>query len=128
MRKRLLIADDDRLFLNILTLEFEKRDSPCEIITVEDGGQTITMLDERAPDLLILDLRMPTVDGYGILKHMKEKHEQVPVIVVTHFPDAEHQKKSEEFGVKAYIVKSQWPIHRLTDEIEKHMDIVREGK
>ncbi len=121
MPKRLLIADDDRLFLNILSLEFEKRDAPVEVFTVEDGEHTITLLTEHKPDMLILDLRMPKVDGFAVLEHMQTHHTGVPVIVVTHYRDEEHKKRSEEYGVKLYMVKSEWRIGDMTDEIQKHL-------
>lgn len=121
MAKRLLIADDDKLFLDILTVEFESRKPEYEIMTVEDGKHTIAMLGENKPDMLILDLRMPNMDGFAVLEHMQAHHETVPVIVVTHFHDDEHKQKSETYGVKGYIVKSEWHIGKLVEEIEKHL-------
>lgn len=123
MTKTLLIADDDAVFVNILSFEFEKRQLPCQVVSVSDGEHTIKMLQEHRPHMLVLDLRMPNIDGFGVLEHMREHHTDVPVIVVTHFHDAEHREKSLGYGVKEYIVKSDWHIDRLISEIGKHMDI-----
>ncbi len=121
MNKTLLVADDDTVFVNILSFEFEKRQLPWRLVSVSDGQHTITMLSEHKPDMLVLDLRMPTIDGFGVLQHMRDNHDAVPVIVVTHFHDEEHRKRSLEFGVKQYIVKSDWHIDRLVEEIGKHL-------
>ncbi len=121
MQKHILIADDDTLFLNILTLELEKRDVPVKVTTVEDGEHTIRILSENKPDMLILDLRMPNMDGFAVLEHMREHHSAVPVIVVTHYQDDEHKRRSEEFGVRGYLVKSDWRIGDMTEEIRTHL-------
>ncbi len=121
MHKTLLVADDDTVFVNILSFEFEKRQLPWQLVAVTDGQSTISMLTEHKPDMLVLDLRMPTIDGFGVLEHMRTNHETVPVIVVTHYHDDEHRKKSMEYGVKQYIVKSDWHIDRLVEEIGRHL-------
>ncbi len=122
MPKSILIADDDKLFLDVLTFEFEKRNAPLQWITVEDGEHTIKLLTEHKPDMLILDLRMPNLDGFAVLEHMQKHHSSVPVVIVTHFHDEEHQKKSEQYGVKAYLVKSDWHISQLAEEIERLLE------
>lgn len=122
MIKRLLIADDDILFLDLLTLEFEKRNSPFEIITADSGQSTIKQLTERKPDLLILDLRMPNIDGFKVLEHVQQEQLTIPVIIVTHFHDDEHKRRSAEFGVKGYYVKSDWHIGKLAEEIQRFLE------
>lgn len=121
MPKHILIADDDQLFVDILRSGFEKHAEGLTITTVDSGENTITMLSERKPDMLILDLRMPKIDGYGVLEHMKNHHTSVPVIVVTYYQDDNHKKKAEAFGVKSYLVKSEWKIEQLVSEIKKHL-------
>ena len=122
MSKHILIADDDHLFVDILRMGFEKHaGSGYTVSAVENGQHTIKMLSERKPDMLILDLRMPNLDGYGVLQHMKENHTSVPVIIVTYYQDDMHKKKAEQFGVKSYLVKSDWKIEQLVNEIVKHL-------
>ncbi len=120
MPKHILIADD-QLFVDILRSGFEKHSEGLTITTVDNGQNTITMLSEKKPDMLILDLRMPNLDGYGVLEHMKTHHTSVPVVVVTYYQDDNHKKKAESFGVKSYLVKSEWKIEQLVGEIKKHL-------
>lgn len=123
MPKHILIADDDQLFVDILRSGFEKHSEGLTITTVDNGQNTITMLSEKKPDMLILDLRMPNLDGYGVLEHMKTHHTSVPVVVVTYYQDDNHKKKAESFGVKSYLVKSEWKIEQLVGEIKKHLGV-----
>jgi len=121
MPKHILIADDDTLFVDILRSGFEKHADGFTVTTVEDGKHTITMLTEHKPDMLILDLRMPNMDGFAVLEHMRNNHTSVPVIVVTYYQDDQHKKKAQDFGVKSYLVKSEWKIEQLVGEIKKHL-------
>ncbi len=121
--KILLVADDYAMFVNILSFECEKRQLPWQVITVSDGEHTIRMLTENKPDALVLDLRMPKVDGFQVLEHMQKNQSHVPVIVVTHYQDSEHREKSMAYGAKQYIVKSEWKISRLVEEIGKHLGV-----
>ena len=123
MPKHILIADDDQLFVDILRNGFEKQSDEWRVTTVENGEHTITMLTERKPDMLILDLRMPNLDGYGVLEHMRANHTAVPVIVVTYYQDDNHKQKTEQFGVKAYLVKSEWKIEQMVLEIKKYLPV-----
>ncbi len=121
MQKTLLIADDDSMFVDILMFESEKRQLPWQIVSVPDGQRTISTLTERKPDILVLDLRMPRVDGFAVLEHMRANRSDVPVLVVTHYNNPEYRQKSMEYGVKEYIVKSDWRIDRLVDRIHQHL-------
>ncbi len=121
MNKTLLIADDDSMFVDILMFESEKRQLPWQIVAVSDGQHTILKLQEHRPDILVLDLRMPNVDGFAVLEHMRTNHSDVPVIVVTHYSNAEYREKSMSYGVREYIVKSDWRIDRLVDRIDHHL-------
>ncbi len=121
MSKHILIADDDTLFVDILTLGFQKHAAEFTVTTVDNGKNTLTMLSEHKPDLLILDIRMPYLDGYGVLEHMQANQTSVPVIVMSYFQDEVHKKKAKELGVKAYLVKSEWKIEQLVSEIKKHL-------
>ena len=121
MPKHILIADDDKLFVDILTLGFEKHNAEFNLMTVDNGERTISMLTEHNPDMLILDLRMPNLDGYAVLEHMRDNHSSVPVVVVTYYQDEGHKNRTKEFGVKAYLVKSEWRIDQLVGEIRKHL-------
>ncbi len=122
MQKHILIADDDQLFVDILRSGFEKHSEGLTISAVENGEHTIVMLQERKPDMLILDLRMPNMNGYAVLEYMKVNHNTVPVIVVTYYQDDLHKKKAEEFGVKAYLVKSEWKIEGIVSEITRYLE------
>ncbi len=121
MQKTLLIADDDSMFVDILMFESEKRQLPWQIVSVSDGLRTISTLTERKPDILVLDLRMPRVDGFAVLEHMRQSQSDVPVIVVTHYNNPEYREKSKQYGVREYIVKSDWRIDRLVDRLDQHL-------
>ena len=121
MSKCLLIADDDAMFIDILRLEFEKHDLPWEVLTVTDGERTLRLVEERSPHLLLLDLRMPKVAGFAVPEALKQKQSPLPVVVITNYHDDAHKRRSAEYGVRNYIVKSEWRLGQIVAEIGRHL-------
>ena len=77
-RKQILIADDEPNMRRVLAAQL-MRDG-YDVHTVEDGASAIEAMEEHHIDVVISDLRMPKVDGMGVLKHVILNHPDVPVI------------------------------------------------
>lgn len=90
--KKLLIADDDETSREVLSLFFEKE--PFEIYTVNDGQECLDALALHDPDLFLLDILMPRVDGLEVLKFLKEhnSYKHKPVIMMSNFVTQEIQE------------------------------------
>ena len=77
---RILIADDDKDIRSVLRLYLE--DAGYEVLEAADGLQTLQVLEDREIDLCLLDIMMPELDGYQVLKHVRET-DDVPIIVIS---------------------------------------------
>ncbi len=121
--KKILIAEDDKFLANAYRMEIEK--FGYEVSIVSDGDEFLKQLDTFKPDLTILDLVMPTKDGFSVLIDMKKnpKWKSIPVIVATNLDQKEDVKKCQEFGVADYIMKNKLSFERLHEKIKS---IVRE--
>ncbi len=121
--KKILIAEDDKFLANAYRMEIEK--FGYEVSIVPDGEEFLKQLDTFKPDLTILDLVMPTKDGFSVLLDMKKnpKWKSIPVIVATNLDQKEDVKKCQEFGVADYIMKNKLSFERLHEKIKS---IVRE--
>ena len=84
-----LVADDD-IHINTLITRLLRR-AGYDVVRVHDGYDAITELDSRHVDLLILDLMMPRVDGFGVIAHLQQMQPELlkRTIVVTAFPESE---------------------------------------
>ena len=82
-RPTILIVDDEPF--NVDYLEQELEDIECETVSAENGREALDKVSAQAPDLILLDIMMPEMDGFQVLAHLKadEKLRDIPVIVVT---------------------------------------------
>lgn len=115
--KKILIAEDDKFLANAYQMKFAK--FGYEIFVVVDGAELIKQLDVSKPDLIILDLVMPTKDGFSVLQEIRRnmKWKSIPVIVVTNLDQEEDVKKCQELGISDYIMKNKMSLERLHDKI-----------
>ena len=115
--KKILIAEDDKFLANAYQMKFAK--FGYEIFVAVDGAELIKQLDVSKPDLIILDLVMPTKDGFSVLQEIRRnmKWKSIPVIVVTNLDQEEDVKKCQELGISDYIMKNKMSLERLHDKI-----------
>ncbi len=109
----LLMADDDKDFLEVLMTKFKA--SGFEIVSAQDGIEAVEKAKETKPDLILLDVKMPRLDGIGALLKIREDTflKDTPVIILTAFGDPqkeiyENDKRfAQELGAHEYLLKTQ---------------------
>lgn len=108
MRKiQVLLADDNREFVRLLE-EYINQQEDMEVAGVAyNGNEVISFLEEYVPDVLVLDIIMPHLDGLAVLEQMQSLnlHEPPRVIMLTAFGQEDVTKKAVEFGASYYILK-----------------------
>lgn len=103
--KKLLVVEDEIDLANALKMRFES--IGYNVDTAIDGQQALQKVRDNPPDLIILDLMLPKIDGYKVSRILKfdEKYKDIPIIMLT----AKAQEKDKELGLQvgasAYIVK-----------------------
>ena len=103
MKGRLLIVDDEPDMLENCTRILGKAGYEC--LTVQDPRKAMTLLEAERPDLLLTDLRMPGVDGLGLLRHAHQVDPQMPVIILTAFASIESAVEAVKEGAFDYVPK-----------------------
>ena len=118
MKKILFIEDESALQR---TFEEALKDEGFEMISALDGETGLKMAKEKNPDLILLDLILPKVEGMEVLKKLKEdeKTKDIPVIVLTHLEELEKVEKAMELGAKAYLVKGEYSLNEVVERIKK---------
>lgn len=100
---RILIAEDNELVS--LTLEEQLANLGYSVVGVaRTGSEAVRLTEQLKPDLVIMDMQMPELDGDEAARRIASKH-PTPVIMLTAYSDAEHIRRAEESGALAYIVK-----------------------
>ena len=100
---KILVVDDEEDFLSGLQDRLEVRDIKAEIATT--GEQALQKLQEDAPEVMILDLKMPGMDGLEVLRKVKKIYPSTQVIILTGHSTEEARKKAEKLGAYAYLEK-----------------------
>lgn len=83
MRKRILIVDDESDIVRTIQLSLETND--YEVITAVDGREALDEIYNRNPDLIILDVMLPDIDGYELSRRLKDnqRHKNIPIMILT---------------------------------------------
>ncbi len=116
----LLIEDEirlSRMYIKFLT------HAGAEIKVAFDGVQGLEMLSKKKPDIILLDLMMPRMNGYDMLKIARDSKMigNIPVIILTNLKDRpEDVKKIRELGVRDYLIKSDTHLHELLYKIKEY--------
>ena len=114
MAKKIVVVDDEE---NIRQLYKEElAEEGYEIFLAANGEEALKLVEEVRPDLVTLDVHMPGMDGIEVLRSLKEKMRDLPMIMLTAYPEYKHN-----FGVwasEAYVVKSP-DLKELKDTIKK---------
>lgn len=117
--KTILLVEDDPFLIDIYSDKFKK--SGYEVDVVNDGELTVNHLKETMPDLVILDLVLPHVDGWEILSQIKKEAElaKIPVILFSNLGQKSDIEKGLELGAVKYLIKSQYTPSEVVEEVKK---------
>lgn len=120
--KKILIVEDDKLLLKILSDEFEKNN--FQVLLAGDGQEGLDKALYEKPDLILLDVVMPKMDGLTMLKKLRAQKEgaTIPVLILTNLSEAETIEKSVASGSFDFLVKANW---ELGDIVKKVKDKLR---
>ena len=100
---KVLLVDDEREFVQTLSDRLQMRDVGSAV--VYDGEQALSAIEEEEPEVMVLDLKMPGIDGVEVLRRVKTEHPNVEVIVLTGHGSAEVEKLCMDLGACAYLEK-----------------------
>ncbi len=99
---KILIVEDDRSLRE--TLEYNLRVAGFDVSTAQDGEEGLAALGQR-PDLILLDLLLPKMDGFKLCAEIRKTDEDLPIIMLTALSDEDNKLKSFELGADDYITK-----------------------
>ena len=115
--KKILVVEDEEMIAKPLTMKL--RLSGFEVKNAFDGQEALDILAKEKFDLIILDLLMPKVDGFGVLTELQKKGDTTPVIVATNLNQAEDVSRVFELGCTNYYVKADTTLDQIVDNARK---------
>jgi two-component system, OmpR family, alkaline phosphatase synthesis response regulator PhoP len=119
MAPRILIADDEK-FVTLLYRDMLLR-AGFEVLVANDGVEALEMIRKEKPDLVLLDLVMPRLDGFRVLQAMKADGalQSIPVAVLSNLSQDNDEEKARALGAADYIVKVKLGPKELPERLQK---------
>lgn len=117
MKPKILLVEDDPFLSEIYLTAFIHKG--FKINHAKDGKEALLMLEKENFDIILLDLLLPEVDGFEILKKIKEKNIKTIVIVMSNLSGEEYLKKAKSLGAKGYILKTKFEPKEIVEKVEK---------
>ncbi len=105
---KILVVDDD----DVVRLSHQRslRSARCTVSVAKDGAGALSAMEQEPADVVLLDLRMPGLDGMSVLKQLKQRWPASEVVVITGYPTLETAKEAVRLGAHDYLAKPLGPV------------------
>jgi two-component system copper resistance phosphate regulon response regulator CusR len=113
--KKILIVEDERPLAHALELKLAS--SGYQTTLASSGADALRETTTGKFDLILLDLILPGIDGFGVLKTLHEKKNKTPIIVLSNLGQDEDQQRAKEYGAVGYCVKSNTPLSAIVEQV-----------
>lgn len=120
---RLIIADDHEIFRKGLRIILNELDEVKVVAEAQNGNEVFEILKHQKADLILMDIRMPVMDGIEATRKMTEKYPEVKVIALTMFEEISYFNQMIEAGAQGFLLKKT-----NKDELQRAINLVMEGE
>jgi DNA-binding response OmpR family regulator len=121
MGKRVLLVEDSRTQAIRMQLELQQHGLEVEIATDGQRGLEAARSQENPPDVVVLDVDLPGIDGYGVCRALKDDAatEHIPIVMLTHYDDAKNTLEGLQIGAIDYIPKDAFAEQNLLESLKQ---------
>jgi CheY-like chemotaxis protein len=117
--KKILVVDDEPEFVNMIKMRLEA--NGYEVIPAYSGKEALDTLKQAKPDVVLLDIMMPELDGLQVLRTIRLKDKKIPIFILTAFSNDERFKLAKQLNASGFMVKTG----SLQDEVDNINDALR---
>jgi DNA-binding response OmpR family regulator len=116
---KILIVEDDREILDLLFRKISN--AGYEVLIAQDGEEGLKLLRKEIPDLVLLDMALPSIDGLEFLKRKQVVPEtkEIPVIIISNSGAASEISQARHLGAQEWIIKTKFNLQETIDKIDK---------
>jgi len=117
--KKILLIEDDPFLVDIYSTKL--KEVGYSVIAIKEGKEIMKILREEKPDLILLDIVLPYIDGWQILKEIKRKEDfrDIKVIILSNLSQKEDIEKGLKMGADRFLVKAHYTPSEIVEEIKK---------
>ncbi|MCK4919043.1 MAG: response regulator [Candidatus Pacebacteria bacterium] len=119
---KVLIIEDDVYISEMYKIKFESEN--YKTVITNNGSEVINLIKKEKPNIILLDIVMPVMDGFDVLKIIKsnKKFNNIPVVMLTNLSQKESIERVFELGAKGYIVKSHFTPSEVVKKVKDILD------
>lgn len=125
---KILIVEDEKSLRQVLKEKLEKEG--FDILEAPDGKEGLKLALEKNPDLILLDIMMPIMDGFEMAQKLRQEEKkrsivvknQIPIIFLTNLSGEENMAQAQKIGIYKYLVKSNLQIEGVVRQIKEELD------
>jgi len=117
--KTILLVEDDPFLADIYKTKFKEFN--FKVLVASDGNEALKKIKIKRPDLLLLDIVLPGIDGWEILKEMKKNNllKDVPAIIISNLGQKDEVEKGLSLGATKYLIKARYTPTEVVKEVKK---------
>ncbi len=118
-KKKILLVEDDSFLISMYTTKFELEN--FEVVAAEDGEKGLNLAAKEKPDIILLDILLPKMNGFEVLKELKNNKEtnQIPIILLTNLSQKNEIEQGLALGAQDYLIKAHFMPSEVMDKIKK---------
>jgi CheY-like chemotaxis protein len=123
--KVLLLVEDDPLLINMYQSKFSSEG--FQVFTATDGEAGLALVKSEKPDIVILDIMMPKLDGIEVLRRIRQDPalKDIPVLMLSNLSEAAKQREAAQLGAKEFLVKANLTPTQVVQKIKQHLGITQ---
>lgn len=120
-KKIVFVIEDDTFLVQAYQIKLKKEG--IEVWVATDGEEALKFLKKDPPNLILLDIMLPKINGFSVLEEIKknEKWKNTPVIILSNLGQQQDIEKGKSLGVNDYIVKANARINEVVEKIKKYL-------
>jgi|SRR5680860_722059 len=123
MRKKILIIEDEEILLSLIEKKLINND--YDVYAATDGEEGFEAMNKNKPDLVLLDIIMPVLDGFEVMEKMNKTNDlnldKLPVIIISNSGQPVEIKRAIKMGVKDYLIKTSFDPSEVLEKVKKYI-------
>jgi len=119
--KKVLVIEDDRFLIK--AYEVKLKSEGYSVSVAHNGEEGLAKIESQKPDIVLLDLIMPRMDGFDVLKKIQQHKDwkKIPVLILTNLGQEDDRERGLKLGAEDYFVKADYSLAQITDFIKKYI-------
>ncbi|MCK4553410.1 response regulator [Candidatus Parcubacteria bacterium] len=120
-KKKVLLVEDDKTISLMYKIKIET--GGFEVLTADNGADGLKLAKKQKPDIIMLDVILPQLDGFSVLEELKKdaSTKNIPVVMLTNLGTEEDKEKGEKLGAADYLVKASLTPAQVEEKIKQYL-------